>query len=173
MRNSAQGSSIVFPLNNASTSSPTDAEAHFALRFHSKNHLEHPKGPFDYPIAITLPKTKGVGDIPNTNCVDVGDSSSCTLQTFPLTKLNIAFHDKSEATVEDFRDKVVLVLLSAAGCAGTGATLVGNNHHPPLPTTEKVFVFSSETDVGKPFKVIGTENGGTHPEDVDPGVLFH
>jgi hypothetical protein len=50
---------------------------------------------------------------------------------------------------------VVLVLLSAAGCASTGATPVGDSHLPPLPTTHEVLIFSGDMDVGKPFKVIG------------------
>jgi hypothetical protein len=46
-------------------------------------------------------------------------------------------------------------LSSVVGCARTGVTPVGGGHYPPLPPPQEVLIFSSETEVKKPFEVIG------------------
>jgi hypothetical protein len=48
-----------------------------------------------------------------------------------------------------------LFISSVVGCVSTGVTPVGSSHYPPLPPTHEVLIFSSETEIKKPFEVIG------------------
>jgi hypothetical protein len=50
---------------------------------------------------------------------------------------------------------LVILGLSATACAHSSVTPVGRERFPALAPTEDVVVYTAETEVGRPFKVVG------------------